>query len=70
VPIAVVSQLVARVLGRKPWLEKATLHYMSCDRVWDNTKLKETGFTFKYPSIETGMKEILGWYKDNGWLRI
>ena len=70
VPIAVVSQLVARVLGRKPWLERATLHYMSCDRVWDNTKLKETGFTFKYPTIETGMKEILGWYTENGWLRI
>ena len=69
-PIATASQLVAKALGRKPMLERATLQYLCCDRVWDNGKLKGTGFTFKYPTIEVGMKETIRWYKDNGWLRV
>jgi nucleoside-diphosphate-sugar epimerase len=69
VPAAVVAQFIAKVRGRRPALEKATLYYMSCDRVWDNTKLKQTGFTFKYPTVEAGMRETLRWYTDNGWLR-
>lgn len=69
VPIAVTSQLLAKVLGRKPTLERGTLHYMACDRIWDNSKLKGTGFAFRYPTVEVGMKETLRWYRDNGWLR-
>ncbi len=69
VPVAVVSQFVARVLGTKSLLEKATLHYLSCERIWDNSKLKAAGYTFKYPTIEQGMKDTLQWYKDNGWFR-
>ncbi len=70
VPVACVSQFVARVLGTKSLLERATLYYLSCDRIWDSTKLKETGFTFKYPTVEKGMKETLQWYRDNGWFRL
>ncbi len=65
--IAVVSQFVAQRLGTKPLLERATLDYVNCDKIWDNGKLKATGFTFKYPTMEEGMKETLKWYKDNGW---
>jgi len=68
VPIAVASQLVAKIRGGKSLLERATLHYMSSDRVWDNSKLKATGFALKYPAVEAGMGETLRWYKDNGWL--
>ena len=35
----------------------------------DNSKLKATGFTFKYPTMEEGMKETLAWYKENGWFK-
>jgi len=70
VPVAVVTQFAARLFGFKPPLEKGTLDYMSCDRVWDNTKLKSAGFTFKYPTFEKGMKETLRWYKDNGWFKV
>ena len=69
-PIAAVSQVVAKLVGRKPLLEKATVQYMACDRIWDNAKLKGTGFTFKYPIVENGMRETLRWYKDNGWLSL
>lgn len=69
-PAAVVSQFVAKRLGTKPKLEKDTLAYMSCDRVWDNTKIKQAGFRLAHPTVERGMKEILHWYKANGWLRV
>lgn len=69
-PLAVVSQFIARRTGGKPLLEKATLDYVNCDKIWDNSKLKSTGFKFEYPTFEQGMKETLAWYKDNGWFRM
>ncbi|MBW1848668.1 MAG: NAD(P)-dependent oxidoreductase [Deltaproteobacteria bacterium] len=68
-PVARISQFIAKLLGTKSLLEKATLDYMSCDKIWDNSKLKSAGFTFKYPTIENGMKETLKWYMDNGWFK-
>ncbi len=67
-PVAVVSQLFARIMGTKSILEKATLEYMAANRIWDNSKLKSTGFEFKYPTMQKGMRETLKWYKDHGWL--
>ena len=69
VPVAAASQLLAKGFGTKSKLEKDTLHYMSCDRIWDNAKLKETGFELEHPDVRSGMKETLDWYKDNGWLQ-
>jgi len=69
-PIAVISQLIARIFNTKPLLEKATLDYVNCDKHWDNSKLKATGFKFKYPTIENGLKETLRWYKDSGWFAV
>jgi nucleoside-diphosphate-sugar epimerase len=68
-PVARMSQFIAKLLGTKSLLEKATLDYMSCDKIWDNSKLKAAGFTFKYPTFEKGMKETLRWYVDNGWFK-
>ena len=67
-PVAAASQLVAKGLGTKSKLEKDTLHYMSCDRIWDNAKLKDAGFTLKHPDVRPGMKQTLDWYVENGWL--
>ena len=69
-PLATASQFIARRLKTKPLLEKATLDYVNCDKIWDNRKLKSTGFTFAYPRMEEGMRETLAWYKDNGWFRL
>jgi nucleoside-diphosphate-sugar epimerase len=67
-PVAAASQLAARVLGHKSLLEVATLHYLTHDRIWDNTKLKATGFELSYPTIQSGLGGTLRWYRDNGWL--
>ncbi len=70
IPIAAASQFLANKLGKKSKFEKDTLHYMSCDRIWDNTKIKQAGFELKHPDVLLGMKETLDWYKDNGWLQM
>ncbi|MBN2284731.1 MAG: NAD(P)-dependent oxidoreductase [Deltaproteobacteria bacterium] len=70
IPVAALSQFLARLFGTKSLLETATLHYLTCDRVWDNSKLKATGFTFLYPTMPEGMRETLKWYRDSGWFRI
>jgi nucleoside-diphosphate-sugar epimerase len=68
-PLAALSQQLARWLGRKPALEKATLQYLSYDRCWDVSKLEAAGFELLYPSAEEGLPETLAWYRSNGWLR-
>jgi nucleoside-diphosphate-sugar epimerase len=68
--LATISQFIARRLGKKPLLEKATLDYVNCDKIWDNSKLKATGFAFKYPTMEKGIRKTLKWYQDNGWFRM
>ncbi len=66
-PVAIGLQFIARLMGTKSLIEKATLDYLNCDRIWDSSKLKAAGFTFNYPTFEKGMKETLTWYKENGW---
>ncbi len=69
VPVAVISQFLARVFGGKPFLERPVLEYFACEKIFDNSKLKSTGFEFTYPTAEKGLKETISWYKENGWLR-
>jgi nucleoside-diphosphate-sugar epimerase len=42
---------------------------MSCDRIWDNSKIKEAGYVLKHPDVVPGMKATIAWYKENGWLQ-
>jgi nucleoside-diphosphate-sugar epimerase len=70
IPVAVISQFFARIFGKKSLLEKATIEYLAFDKLWDNSKLKATGFKFLYPDIAKGLKETLDWYKVNGWFRV
>jgi dihydroflavonol-4-reductase len=68
-PVASLSQRLARWLHRRPALEVGTLHYLSYDRCWDTSKLKATGFKLMHPSAEQGLRETLRWYRENGWFR-
>ncbi len=67
--VAIITGFFGKIFKFKPSLEKATLDYANCDKIWDNNKLKATGFKFKYPNMEKGMKETLEWYKDHGWFK-
>ena len=65
-----ISQMITKYAGVKFRLEKGTLDYMSCHRIWDNQKIKNTGFKFEYPVIHKGLEETLAWYVNNGWFKI
>lgn len=63
------AEFFAKIFKTRPVLERKTLDYANCDKIWDNGKLKATGFEFKYPRMEAGMRQTLRWYKAHGWLR-
>jgi len=68
-PIAAISQRLAKWRKTRPALEVGTLHYLSYDRCWDTSKLAATGFKLMHPSAEEGLRETLAWYRENGWFR-
>ena len=68
-PLASVLQRLARLLGTRPALERATLEYLSYDRCWDTSKLAATGFELLHPRAEEGLPETLRWYRENGWFQ-
>ena len=65
--VARVTGLYAKVTKTKPIFEKASLDYALYDKRWDGSKLRSMGFKYKYPTMEEGIKETIGWYKENGW---
>ena len=68
-PLAAISQRLAKWRKTQPALEVGTLHYLSCDRCWDSSKLLATGFELMHPSAVEGLPETLEWYRENGWFR-
>jgi nucleoside-diphosphate-sugar epimerase len=68
-PLAAISQRLAKWRKTRPALEAGTLHYLSYDRCWDTSKLQATGFKLMHPSAEEGLRETLQWYRENGWFR-
>lgn len=57
-----------RITHKRPLLEKETIPFFGVDFVFDNTKLKNLGFEFKYPDARAGIKETVEWYKKEGWM--
>lgn len=48
-------------------LDRSTATYFVKDVIFDNKKLRSTGFEFKWPDIRTAFGEVLRWYQDHGW---
>ncbi len=48
--------------------EREMAAYFVKDTVFSNKKIKQFGFQFKYPSVREGMKNVVSWYKENGWI--
>lgn len=57
------SKLISRITKKPPGLEKDTINYLGLDIVYDNAKLKKTGFRFEYPTPEQGLDEMIAWYR-------
>ncbi|HEY7874323.1 MAG TPA: NAD(P)-dependent oxidoreductase [Actinomycetota bacterium] len=63
-----ISMVRARRTGTRPLLEYDQVQYFGHDFVYSTDKLKATGFQFRWPEPEDGLRATLRWYLDNGWL--
>lgn len=63
-----ISMARARRTGARPLLELDQVQYFGRDYRYSIDKLTATGFTFKWPQPEPGLRETVRWYLDNGWI--
>jgi nucleoside-diphosphate-sugar epimerase len=66
--VARFSMASARRKGTRPLLEYDQVQYFGRDYLYSTDKLKSTGFKFRWPQPEPGLRSTLNWYLANGWL--
>jgi len=54
--------------GVEPRLDRESLDYAFGDFVFDNSKLKALGFSYRYPDFESGWGQALAWCCENRWI--
>lgn len=54
--------------GRTPRIERHALVTLMHDTFMSNRKLKDAGYTLRYPDAVLGMVETISWYKAHNWL--
>ena len=59
-----VDGYISKMKGKIPDLEYDAVTYLYEDYVVDNTKLKNTGYSFIYPDFRESMKQMGEWYRD------
>jgi len=63
--IIAISFVSEKILKKKA-IEFEFSFMFGYDMRYSNEKLKSTGFEFKYPKFQDGMKETIKWYEENG----
>lgn len=61
---AALAKVQSKITKKPPPLEKDTVNYLGMDLVFDNSKLKSTGFRFEFPTPEKGLHEMIEWYRE------
>lgn len=51
-----------------PRFDRGHFSYGMGDSVFDNTKLKNTGYALRYPKFDRGFQKTVDWYRKNKWL--
>jgi nucleoside-diphosphate-sugar epimerase len=62
------DRLWNRLIGKTSLYEKAALPLLFSDHVFKNSKLKQLGFNYTVPNLQTGIKSTLQWYRENGYI--
>ncbi|MEW5944986.1 MAG: NAD(P)-dependent oxidoreductase [bacterium] len=52
----------------KPSFSRDYMSFMLGDRVFDNSRIKEAGYRFRYPDSREGFRETFEWYRARRWL--
>jgi dihydroflavonol-4-reductase len=65
------QHLKAKIDGKPPLpgLESDLLVYLNGNYRFDNSKLKSTGFEFKWADRKIGLADVIDWYNKNGWYK-
>ena len=50
--------------GITPHLNRSALNYSTHDIIFDNSKLKKKGFSYKWRSLKDGYRDVLKWYQE------
>ena len=51
-----------------PRFDRGFFSYGMGDHVFDNSRLKDLGYEFQYPSFVNGYHQTVQWYKDHNWI--
>ncbi len=62
------SRARASRTGARPFLEYDQVQYFGRNYLYSIDKLKATGFAFRWPQPEPGLRDTLRWYVDQGWI--
>lgn len=65
---ATVLEMVSKLTGKPPVVEKAPMKYFPIDLDVSNEKLLATGYRFEYPDVRVGLIETIDWMKEEGLL--
>ncbi len=60
--VARLDSWISGLRGKIPDLEYDATKYLDNDYIVDNSKLKKTGYTLKYPDFTSSMKQLGEWY--------
>ncbi|HME55796.1 MAG TPA: NAD(P)-dependent oxidoreductase [Candidatus Lokiarchaeia archaeon] len=58
-----------RTKGMRPRYDAPMAEYITHQYWFSNMKLKDLGFTFKYPDMQSGLENTIDWYLAHGWLK-
>ncbi len=61
--VARLDGLISGFKGRIPDLEYDAAKYLDNDYIVDNTRLKKSGYNFRYPDFTESMKQMGEWYR-------
>lgn len=58
----------ARANNERPRVEAPTIRYATGNMWFSNEKLKESGYELRYEDPKNGLRQYIGWCRDNGYL--
>ena len=67
--LALRSEKRARANDQRPLVEAPTIRYVTGNMWFSNEKLKEAGYELRYEDPKDGLRDYIGWCRDNGYLR-
>jgi dihydroflavonol-4-reductase len=66
--LALRAEKRARANDERPLVEAPTIRYATGNMWFSNEKLKQTGYDLRYEDPRDGLRDYIGWCRDNGYL--